>query len=297
MILLTGASGFIGTHLLASLQEKYGRENVLALTSKPIVGCNYLLHHNYTFNADYFADNGYADSITTVIHAGAATPKSSATANDRFMANSNINATSVLLDAYLPNLQKFIFLSTLDVYGEDTVITEESPLAPVSLYGLSKLYAERMVAIWASDKNKIVQILRVGHVYGPGEEAYQKIIPVTIKNILQDKQVQIFGTGNEIRSFIYIKDVVEAIIASLELKEFPGPINIVSGNQISILQLVYKLIAISGKNIVPDLLSSNRPGRDFIFSNQKMKQYLLKSETLFDKGILEEWSYMEKISL
>jgi nucleoside-diphosphate-sugar epimerase len=179
MVLLTGASGFIGKHLLAALISKYGKDNVLALTSAPLTDCRYLLHLDYSFGSGYFADNGYADSITTIIHAGAFTPKNSAQANDWKQSNSNIHNTAVLLEADLPRLEKFIYLSTLDVYGNDEIISENSTVAPASLYGHSKLYGEKMVTAWANDKKVFAQILRVGHVYGPGEEAYQKIIPVT----------------------------------------------------------------------------------------------------------------------
>jgi UDP-glucose 4-epimerase len=292
MILLTGASGFIGKHLHRALVEEYGGDNILALTSDPIDGCNYLLHNNYQFKPGYFVENNYADAIEIIIHAGAYIPKNASQANDYLNCNQNIYSTEKLLSAELPNLQKIIFISTVDTYGKADVISESSPVEPVSLYGYSKLFCEKMIAAWAGEKGKRFQILRLGHVYGPGEENYQKIIPVTIKNLINNQPVQIWGSGKEIRSFIYIKDVVEAILNCLNLNEDIGPVNLVSGNSISIAELVNNIIRISGRQAVIENISAHSVGRDLVFDNGKQKKYLLQSETALDKGLAEEWYYM-----
>ena len=109
MILLTGASGFIGTHLLNSLLEKYGKENVVVLTSKPMPLCKYILHHDYQFDEDYIAKSGF-EGIETVIHAGAYTPKSSLEANHINECNSNVTSTAKLLTSNLPKIKNFIIL-------------------------------------------------------------------------------------------------------------------------------------------------------------------------------------------
>ena len=295
MILLTGASGFIGKHLLAALTKEYGKELVVAFTSSPIKDAHYLLHNNYHFEADYFVKSDYGNQIHTIIHAGAFTPKNSKQANDVVKCNRNIFTADRILNADLPNLKKIIYLSTLDVYGPAEIISESSQVQPGSLYGESKLYVEKMITAWANANNKVHQILRVGHVYGPGEQAYQKIIPVTINKILQDQPLQIWGTGNEIRSFIYIKDVVQAIMNALKLDQNSGIINLVSRQKITIASLVDKLIALSGKNIIPEVVPADAPGRDFIFDNSKMKDLLISNETVLDEGLLQEWTYMKSL--
>ena len=295
MILLTGASGFIGKHLLATLTQEYGKDSILALTSTPVEEAHFLLHNNYNFEADFFIKSGYGTQINTIIHAGAFTPKNSKQANDVVKCNRNIFTTDRILNADLPNLKKIIYLSTLDVYGPAEIISESSQVQPGSLYGESKLYVEKMITAWANANNKVHQILRVGHVYGPGEQAYQKIIPVTINKILQDQPLQIWGTGNEIRSFIYIKDVVHAIMNALKLDQNAGIINLVSRQKITIAALVDKLIALSGKNIIPEVVPADAPGRDFIFDNSKMKDLLISNETVLDEGLLQEWTYMKSL--
>lgn len=292
MILLTGASGFIGKHLLLQLIKKYGKSNVIALTSRPIDECNYILHNNFQFDPDFLINHGYTN-IKTIIHAGAFTPKNGSQANDVNLSNSNIYSTEKLLNLTLPYVQNFIFLSTLDVYDNAEIISENTSENPISLYGFSKLYCEKMVEQWGIKNNKVTQILRIGHVYGPGEEAYQKIIPISINKILNKESLQIWGTGNELRSFIYINDVVYAIISSLEITEGLGIINLVSNQSISINDLIAKLIKISKEEIEIINIPTNLGSRSLVFDNTKMINWLLKKETNLDDGLNEEFEYVK----
>ncbi len=67
MILLTGASGFIGRHLISALIHEYGKDNILALTSAPVNDANYILHNDYNFDVDYFVKSGYGKKIEIII--------------------------------------------------------------------------------------------------------------------------------------------------------------------------------------------------------------------------------------
>lgn len=296
MILLTGASGFIGKHLLLGLINKYGAENVIVLTSNPVNECRYILHKNYTFDANVFLNEGIANEITVLIHAGAFTPKSARQANEVKECNRNIYNTEVLLTTFLPNLEKILYLSTLDVYKESDIITEQSATEPISLYGESKLYCEKLIKYWA-EANKIqFQILRIGHTYGPGEEAYQKLIPQVMKKILADEPVEIWGDGEDLRAFIFIEDVVSSILNAIALKEYVGPINLVSGNSMSIREVTEKIIEVSGKNVKIKFIPKIGNRKDYIFDNSKMKKYLLvEEEYLFVDGLSSEWNSLSRI--
>jgi UDP-glucose 4-epimerase len=296
MILVTGTSGFIGSVLLDKLISKFGASNILALTSFPIEKCNYLLHNDYNIDSDFFIRSGYG-KIDTIIHAGAFTPKNGNQANEIQKCTSNIINTYKLVKANNPNLKRFIFLSTLDVYAVCDVLTEESPVIPNTLYGQSKLYCEKMIVSWSVENNIMPQILRIGHVYGPGEEKYQKVIPVMISKILNNESIEIFGSGDDIRTFIYIDDVIDAVMNSIELDSFVGPINIVGAKKISIKNLAEVLIKNTKSHINIEFVEmQNTFQRDFIFDNSKMKKYLLSQEIDLSEGLKKEYDYMKNLS-
>lgn len=290
-ILLTGATGFIGTHLLKGIQQHpvYRSYELVLLSSKEISGCKTILHKNYSFTKNDFIEAGIAQ-VDIVLHAGASTPKKADDSNDIAKANSNIYSLQHLIEQ-LPNVPgKFIFLSTLDVYkpGADEIITETTVTEPASLYGWSKLYGEKMVEIWGKDKHVIVQILRIGHIYGSGEEAYQKLIPSTIRKVLLKQVPSIFSKGNELRSFLHITDCVNAILSAIEPDEYKGPINIVSGKAMSVREAVSEIV--NAINPQSEIIIEGRdvPVRNLVFDNRKMQTYLTGEQMSFQEGIKEE---------
>jgi UDP-glucose 4-epimerase len=294
VILVTGTSGFVGKKLLAALVEEYGAEHILALTSKPTSLCRYLLHHDYSFGNDYLLKSGYS-SIDTVIHAGAFIPKNASESNDWIQCSSNIANTEKLLKLELPQLKKFIFLSTIDVYGKDAIITEESPVDPPSLYGHSKLYCEKMISSWAKANHKIAQVLRIGHIYGPGEEAYQKLIPLTMQKLLLQQPLQIWGTGIERRSFLYIGDLISTILKSLKIDGDLGTVNLVSSTSVSVRELINMILEISEVKTSIETIPVQGEGRSLVFDNSKLQSEIGLSEISLSHGLSQEWEHMKQL--
>jgi len=296
MILLTGATGFIGKHLLAKLVTIYGKSNVLALSSEPFVDTNFLLHNGYNFNPNFFVEAGYGH-IETIIHAGAFTPKASNEANQIVNCDKNISNTERLIYADFPSLKRIIFISTLDVYkSTDKIISEETSIEPATLYGISKWYGERMIEIRAKELGIDYQILRVGHVYGPGEEKYRKIIPVSLSKLLKNQPLVLYGTGQELRSFIYIDDVIDAMVNSINLSEPAGPINLVSKNAITTYDLLVKLKEITNISAPIQFEKQEVLGKNFTFNSSKMNTLLLKRpETKLLDGLKSEFEYMKDL--
>jgi nucleoside-diphosphate-sugar epimerase len=294
MILITGVSGFIGKPLLLKLVAKYGKENVIAFTSKEIKDINCLIHGNYMFDKKIFVEKGL-EEITTIIHAGAFTPKSNLEANNLELCNSNISNTQKLLEADLPKLKQVIFLSTLDVYDASDKINEQSLVNPVSLYGNSKYYCEKYVEKFSIQSGVDYKILRIGHVYGPGEENYKKIIPVTIKKIINSEKIDLFGFGDKLRSFIFIDDVIDSIINSIGAKEKNQIINIVGSRPIKIYDLILLIARILDNQIEFNHFPPLKGDRDLIFDNTKMLEILKIKETPIEIGLEKEISYMRNL--
>lgn len=291
-VLLTGASGFIGSHLLKLLINKLGTESVIALTSKDIPNINCII---YDTIQDFGLDKNQFDDITHVIHAGAFTPKDMNQANDIKQCFGNIEFTTELLSYNYINLKKIINLSTLDVYESTAeTLSEYSKIQPVSLYGSSKLYCEEMVKAFTKQRELEYLNLRIGHVYGPGEEKYKKVLPIAIQNILQDKPLELWGDGNDLRSFIFIQDVVQAIVNSLKASVKNKDINIVSGVAVSIKELLEKTIKVSGKNVTINQRESNHKKRDLVFDNSLLLATLLDKEIDLLEGLDIEYQYMKE---
>jgi len=150
-----------------------------------------------------------------------------------------------------------------------------------------------MIGAYGVGKGISTQILRLGHIYGPGEEKYKKMLPLTINNILLDRPVEIWGEGSELRSFIYIDDVVSSILSSIELRENVGVINVVGGVSLSIRELVEKIIATSGKSVSVVFREAASKGKDFVFDNRLLMKTLLEKETSLDSGLEVEYLYMK----
>lgn len=297
MILITGASGFIGKNIIKKMSIFFPNEEVIYLTSKPLSNKKYLLHENYNFSTKTKKLIQQLN-ISAVIHAGAFTPKNGAETNLIEQSNSNIIYTHRLIDSLPDNVRKFIFLSTLDVYANigNQVIDEQTPVQPLSLYGQSKWYCEKMLQEWGKIKQCNVQILRIGHVYGPGEEAYHKIIPLTIQKLLHGEALEIWGNGSELRSFIYVDDIAELIVKSLKLTTNYPPINLVSDRAISIADLIELIKNISGKQANIRYLPARAPSRNLIFKNELMKSVLGTEKTSLEEGLAKEWMYFKRIN-
>jgi len=292
-VLLTGTSGFIGSGLLDSACAAWGEEQVIVLSSRPARrGRSIVYDQDFRLDA---AGRALAAQAQLLLHAGAYTPKSGATANDLPGCNGNIRFTAELLQLDLPRLEKIVFLSTLDVYAPAACISEDSPVGPDSLYGWSKLYCEQMVGQYAHQRGLVAQLLRIGHVYGPGEEQYAKVLPNAIRNIVAGQPVELWGEGRELRSLIYIGDVLAAIMAAAALPQSLGVTNIVGGQPLAIRALLEKVIALSGQPVELVQRSFNGTPRDFVFDTSKLKAHLLATETPLEQGLLAELAHMRQL--
>lgn len=293
-ILITGASGFIGKNLLRNIkiENQYSKDKIILLTKDNIEGYLCIQHNEYTFIKDDFVKLGIYE-IDIVVHLGAFIPKNSQEANDIDKSFSNIRNTIYLLNN-LPNTpKKIIFASTIDVYKNTSdIIDENTDIFPSSLYGWSKLMCEKIIENYAIQSNSIVQILRIGHIYGIGEETYKKLIPVTIRKIISNESPEITSNKKELRSFLHVDDCSKSIIKSTELNTYTGPINLTSSNKISVLELINLLIRISNKKISIIINENKKEKRNLVFSNDKMNQYLCQESISLEKGLYEEYKYM-----
>lgn len=292
-VLITGASGFIGQRALKELKSR--DIDVVALSSKKLDGIDTIESLDYAFNNNYLLNNGCED-VEVLLHIGAWTPKESKDANNVDKSLENITSTMALLKSNLPSLKKIVFASTLDVYIDtDKKINENTPTIPSTMYGWSKIYCENAIKNYCIENNVLFEILRIGHVYGEGEEVYKKVMPVMIKMALNNEDLNIYGNGKSLRTFIYIKDVANAIVNSLNLNE-SNIINIVGNEEISINSLANKIRELVNNDINIIHIKPNIKDRNICFDNKKLMTTLLDKLTPLDEGLNKEIAYMKGLN-
>ncbi len=292
-ILITGATGFIGSVVAAKLRGKYGYENIIALSSRNIETVSVIPSLGYGFDDTYLVDNGCSD-VEVLFHIGAFTPKAASDVDDLTLTTGNIMATQKILMSKLPGLKRIIFVSTLDVYAHCSGILSESSLTvPSTLYGWSKLYCEQMIMKHCKENDLSYEILRLGHVYGEGEEVYRKVMPVMVRNAIEGQDLKIYGDGNAIRSFIYIDDVAKAIVNAIDV-ENSEIINVAGDEMVTIRQLAELICTYEKKQIQIIHVRSSAPNINYIFDNTKMKNLLLRDLTPLQIGLKREYEYMQE---
>lgn len=299
-ILITGASGFVGKTLLRKMASNslFSNAKIVLLTGEKIDGYTCILHKNYTFEKSDFAKAG-VDKIDVVIHLGSAVPR---TRDDYRIENgykfmTNVRNT-VHLYENLPNIpEKFVFISSIDVYKNDgEVISEQTPLTSETLYAASKIMCEQYLTEKAKADGFVLQILRFGQIYGIGEEVYSKIVSSFVRQIENGRQIKIFGDGKEFRSQLLVDDCCDCVLKAVSFNESKGPVNLVSDQAVRIKDLVMTIYQIAGKT--PDVVFGDAPaGRSNRFDNTKMKTLFKMTETPLEEGIRAYVNYYRKEGL
>lgn len=299
-ILITGASGFVGKTLLRKIASNslFSNAKIVLLTGEKIDGYTCILHKNYTFEKSDFAKAG-VDKIDVVIHLGSAVPR---TRDDYRIENgykfmTNVRNT-VHLYENLPNIpEKFVFISSIDVYKNDgEVISEQTPLTSDTLYAASKIMCEQYLTEKAKADGFVLQILRLGQIYGVGEEVYSKIVSSFVRQIENGRQIKIFGDGKEFRSQLLVDDCCDCVLKAVSFNESKDPVNLVSDQAVRIKDLVMTIYQIAGKT--PDVVFGDAPaGRSNRFDNTKMKTLFKMTETPLEEGIRAYVNYYRKEGL
>jgi UDP-glucose 4-epimerase len=227
-ILLTGASGFIGSHLLTHLQE----HDVVALTRSPLQYSAAHVTNVVATHADSTAIRGALNGCHSVMHLAAQSNPQRANADPVECIECNVTFTTRL--AHLASLEEvphFVFTSSALVYGAPAVlpITEHTLPTPNGVYAASKFAAEVVL----QQTHPHVSLLRLFNVFGPGQTG--TLVPALIEQFSAGKQPTLQGDGSQVRSFLFVEDCVDALRRAVEAGHV-GTLNI-AGHKASILEV------------------------------------------------------------
>ena len=259
-ILVTGAAGFLGSHLCDTLLDK-GHEVVGVDNFFRGKVSNLPNHENFTFKE---LDLVYQDPIKKfmeeqqfeiVVHYAAINGTRYFYDIPFKVCNNNILMTQNVLNACTPSVTKVVYASSSEIYGpEPSIPTKEDdamilhPSADRDSYASSKGIGEFLTRLWANEKRKSFVILRPFNTYGPrmATNGYGQVIPEFIERIQSDEEFYLYGDGNQTRSFCYVTDHAEMASQIIE-KVDNEIINIGFDEEVRIKDLAKTIHRIMGK--------------------------------------------------
>lgn len=253
-ILITGGTGFIGSHVVEVLVGAGHEIKVLTTAStvhpnlKPLQNKIELLRGDF---GNKVLMEGYLAGVEMLIHLAWTTVPKEACDNPVYDAQTNLLGGLNLLEACVnAQIKKVIFISTGGaLYGKPayTPVDERHPLNPISAYGISKMTFEYYLHFYYKNSGLDYLILRLANVYGPRQNLSQKqgVIGIWLDKIQRQKPIEIWGDGQITRDYIHVYDIVSALTALLEYKGAHKIFNLGCGRGISLNEILAIVKALS----------------------------------------------------
>ncbi len=195
---------------------------------------------------------------------------------------SNILGTKKVIDSCIKNkVTKIIHASTSSVYGKFAVGSELQDTKPISPYGITKLAAENLLFALTNSNNLDFTILRYFSVYGPGQRpdmAIQKFLTA----IKMGQEINITGDGTQKRDITYVQDVVEATISASALTDKKQIFNISGGKQFTLNQIIDECFNVSGRKSKINYIDRPIGDQEETFGDISKAQKLLGFNPTFD---------------
>lgn len=292
-VTVTGACGFIGSHLTKQLIERgfhvvgvdclddnlYSR-SVKESRLKALKQLSNFDFANINIATDEL-DSSFSDSKFVFNLAAIPGQVLSWKLFDKYV-ESNILGTKKVIDSCIRNkVTKIIHASTSSVYGKFAVGDELQDTKPISPYGITKLAAENLLFALTSSNNLDFTILRYFSVYGPGQRpdmAIQRFLTA----IKMGQEINITGDGTQKRDITYVQDVVEATISASSITEKKQIFNISGGKQFTLNQIIDECFNVSGLKSKINYVDRPIGDQEETFGDISKAQKLLGFNSTFD---------------
>lgn len=260
-VLVTGGAGFIGSHLVDRLVElEYDVRVVDNLSTGSLVNIE---GHVDSGSVD-FVEGDIRDAklvtrsmkdVDVVVHLAAVTSVPFSVENPDLTFDVNTDGTlNLLRSAADEGVARFVFVSSCAVYGDPEYLplNEMAKTNPISPYAASKLAGEKLCLDYVENRLFRSAVLRLFNVYGlrQGLSEYSGVITKFFDRAKRGLPLIVYGDGSQTRDFVYVHDVVRAILASLENERAAGEVfNIGSGKPVSINELAKTISGLAGSNL------------------------------------------------
>ena len=262
-MIVTGGAGFIGANFVHYWCEHYPNDRVIVLDALTYAGNLHTLdslqsHPNFRFVKGDICDRPLIEAllqeeaINTIAHFAAESHVDRSILGPGAFVQTNMVGTFTLLEAFRqhwlasdrPSDYRFHHVSTDEVYGslnpDDPAFTETTPYAPNSPYSASKAGSDHLVRAYHHTYGMPTTITNCSNNYGPYHFP-EKLIPLMCINILLGKPLPVYGDGQNIRDWLYVKDHCSAIDAVLERGQIGETYNVGGNNEVKNLDLVHIL--------------------------------------------------------
>ena len=301
-VLVTGGQGFIGSWVVERLLDR-GARPVVPYRDAPaqsrfrIEGlaerCDVVQADILDYEAIVRVVNEY--SVSSVFHLAAQTIVGTANRSPLSTFESNVRGTYNLLEACRTAgavgdpVERIVIASSDKAYGShhELPYREDFPLQPVYPYDVSKACADMIARSYAATYELPVAVTRLANVYGGGDFNFSRIVPDTMRRLIEGERPLIRSDGSPQRGYMYAADAADAymaVAASLDRPEMRGRAwNAGTGEPLSVADLVERMVAVSGRGVEPEVEGSGVP------HGQIDRQYLSSEAIREELGWAPRW--------
>jgi len=306
-ILVTGATGFIGSHLVGRLVNL----NARVVAVGPFLGWRPTVARLVQEKRAHFVKlqafwnptsiervRSSLQGIDYVVHLAYVMPRGESplekTIDD---IRRNVLGTMHFLRLLPSSVSKICFASSAMVYGPNPPlpVSETDDVDPISIYSSGKLATENYLQIYARENGISMAILRYATVYGP-METVPRAIPNFIRSVLDGKPPVIYGKGNDIRDYVHVNDVVEATLLALACDiGNVHVINVGSGKGYTTRDIAERIIDLSGKPLEPNHVPGNHVTKKIVCDithAKRLLDYLPKVD--LNSGLMDEIQFFSQ---